>query len=147
MLQGQKQLPEQQQLNAQATQLTAQGQQFMNFLQTGTLPAGLQAAVDQAKAAAKARIISNHAASGQSTDPSQNSALAQELAQADQNALIAVAQEGEQLFAAGANEINLSSQIYTKLLQVDQQQTANMGKAIASFASALGQGSMAKQAA
>jgi hypothetical protein len=142
MSQGQKQLPEQKALTDQAQKLTEQGQQFMKFLQTGTLPAGLQASVDQAKSAAKAAIISRHAAQGQSTDPNQNSALQQELAQADQNALIAVAQEGASLFQAGANEVQLSSQIYERLMQIDQQQTQNMGKSIANFASALGTGSI-----
>jgi hypothetical protein len=147
MLSGQKQLPEQKALTGQAQTLSTQGQQFMNYLQTGTLPAGLQAAVNQAQAAAKARIIANHAANGENTDPTHNSMLAQELAQADQNALIAVAQEGEKLFTAGANEVGLSSQIYERLMQIDQQQTQNMGRAIASFASALGSGASAAKAA
>lgn len=127
-------------LQGQANQLTAQGQQFMSFLQNGSLPPALKASVDQAANAAKARIIANHAANGQSTDPSQNSALAQELAAADQNALIAVGQLGEQLFTAGQSEIGLSSQIYQKLITIDQQQSASQGKAIASFAAALGSG-------
>jgi hypothetical protein len=146
MLQGQKKLPEQNQLQGQANQLSAQGQQFMNYLQTGTLPAGLQAAVDRATQSAKAQIIANAARNGLSTDPTQNSALAQDLASADRNALIAVAQEGEQLFQAGANEVQLSSQILEKLMQIDQQQTANMGKAIANFAGALS-GPMSRMAA
>jgi hypothetical protein len=137
MLQGQKKLPEQNQLQGQANQLSAQGQQFMSYLQTGTLPAGLQAAVDRATQAAKAQIIANAARNGLSTDPTQNSALAQDLASADRNALIAVAQEGESLFKSGADEVQLSSQILDKLMQIDQQQTANMGKAIANFAGAL----------
>jgi hypothetical protein len=130
-------------LQGQANQLSAQGQQFMQYLQTGTLPPSLKAAVDQAANAAKATIIANHARNGQSTDPTQNSALAQELAAADQNALIAVGQLGEQLFTAGQSEIGLSSQIYTKLIQIDQQQSASTGKAIANFAAALGSGSRA----
>jgi hypothetical protein len=146
MMQGQKKLPEQNQLQGQANQLSAQGQQFMSYLQTGTLPAGLQAAVDRATQAAKAQIIANAARNGLSTDPTQNSALAQDLASADRNALIAVAQEGEQLFQAGANEVQLSSQILDKLMQIDQQQTANMGKAIANFAGALS-GPMTRMAA
>lgn len=134
-------------LQGQANQLTAQGQQFMSFLQNGSLPPALKASVDQAANAAKARIIANHAANGQSTDPSQNSALAQELAAADQNALVAVGQLGEQLFTAGQSEIGLSSQIYQKLIAIDQQQSASQGKAIANFASALGTGSVSRAAA
>lgn len=140
LFQGQQKLPEQNQLQGQANQLSQQGQQFMNYLQTGTLPAGLQAAVDRATQSAKAQIIANAARNGQPTDPTQNTQLAQDLASADRNALIAVAQEGEQLFQAGANEVQLSSQILERLMQIDQQQTANMGKAIANFAGALSGG-------
>jgi hypothetical protein len=140
MLQGQKQLPEQKQLAAEAAPLTAQGQQFMQYLQSGTLPAGMQAAVDRAKASARATIIANHAKNHESTDPTQNSALAQELAQVDQNTLITIAQQGQTLFQAGLSEAQLSSQILQGLLQVDQQQTAAMGKAIANFASSLAGG-------
>lgn len=124
-------------LQGQANQLTQQGQQFMSYLQNGTLPPALKASVDQAANAAKARATANAAANGQSTDPTQNTQLAQELAQADMNALIAVGQLGEQLFQSGQSEINLSTQIYEKLIQIDQQQTANMGKAIAGFAAAM----------
>jgi len=140
LYQGQKQLPEQRQLQGQANTLSQQGQQFMSYLQTGTLPAGLQAAVDRATQAAKAQIIANAARNGLSTDPTQNTALAQDLASADRNALIAVAQEGESLFKMGANEIDLSSKILDRLLQVDRDQTASMGKAIANFAGALSGG-------
>ena len=140
ILQGQKQLPNQAALNQEAQQLTPQAQQFMSYLQSGTLPAGLQAAVDKASATAKATIIANHARNGQSTDPTQNSALAQELANVDQNALISVAQQGEMLFQAGMSEAQLSANIMQGLMQIEQQQTQSMGKAIANFASALSTG-------
>jgi hypothetical protein len=137
LYEGQKTLPEQRALTSQANQLTQQGQQFMAYLQNGTLPAGLQAAVDRATASAKAQIIANAARNGMNTDPTQNTQLAQDLAAADRNAMIAVAQEGESLFQGGMSEIQLSSAIMERLMQVDQQQTASMGKAIANFASAL----------
>ncbi len=138
--QANRQLPNQAALQQQANALTPQAQQFMSYLQNGTLPAGMQAAVDKAAAAQRARIISNHAAAGQSTDPTQNSALAQELAQVDQNTLIAVAQGGEQLFSSGLSEAQLSSQIMNNLLQVEQKQTQAMGTAISNFATALSGG-------
>jgi hypothetical protein len=50
---------------------------------------GIKSAVPQAAAAAKAQIIQGYAARGQSTDPRQNTMLAQELMAANNQALIA----------------------------------------------------------
>ena len=128
------------QLKAQADALSAQGQQLLSYLQSGTLPAGLKASLDQATAAAKAKIISNFAGQGLNTDPNQNSALQAELAAVDQQALISTAQIGQQLMTSGIQEAGVSSQLYTTLAGIDQTQTANIGKAIANFASSLGGG-------
>lgn len=124
-------------LKEQAGQLNAQGQQLMNYLTSGTLPPGLKASLDQATAAAKAKVISNYAAQGLNTNPTQNSALAQQLAMIDQQAVISISQIGQQLFTSGLNETGLSSQLYSQLVNIDQTQTANIGKAIASFAAAV----------
>ena len=128
------------QLEAQAASLNANGQQLMSYLQSGSLPPGLQASLTQATSAAKAKIISNFAAQGLNTDPSQNSALASELAADDQQALISTAQIGQQLMQSGITESGLSSDLYKTLAQIDQTQTANIGKAIANFASAVSGG-------
>jgi hypothetical protein len=109
----------------------------MSYLTSGTLPAGLKAQLDQATAAAKARVISNYASQGLSTDPNQNSALAQQLAMIDQQAVISIAQIGQQLFTSGVSASGLSSQLYGQLVQIDATQTANIGKAIANFAGAI----------
>ena len=63
------------------------GELAQSYLQTGTLPAPIQSQVDQQTAAAKAQIIQGYASRGQSTDPNQNSALAQDLANVDTQAL------------------------------------------------------------
>ena len=128
------------QLEAQAASLNANGQQLMSYLQSGSLPPGLQASLTQATSAAKAKIISNFAAQGLNTDPSQNSALASELAAVDQQALISTAQIGQQLMQSGITESGLSSDLYKTLANIDQTQTANIGKAIANFASAVSGG-------
>lgn len=128
------------QLEAQAANLDANGKQLMSYLQSGSLPPGLQAGLTQATSAAKAKIISNFAAQGLNTDPSQNSALASELAAVDQQALISTAQIGQQLMQSGITESGLSSDLYKTLANIDQTQTANIGKAIANFASALSGG-------
>lgn len=139
-LQGQKAPKFSPQLQAQADALSAQGKQLMSYLQSGNLPPGLQASLTQATSAAKAKIISNFASQGLNTDPNQNSALAAELAAVDQQALISTAQIGQQLMQTGIQESGLSSDLYKTLANIDQTQTASIGKAIASFASALSGG-------
>lgn len=140
VLQGQKQSAYAQQMAQQAASLNAQGQQLYSYLQNGNLPPGLQASLKQATDAAKSKIISNFASQNMNTDPNQNTALAAELAAVDQQALISTAQIGQQLLSSGVSETGLSSQLYTTLAGIDQTQTANIGKAIASFASAVSGG-------
>ena len=141
-------------LGGQAGQLNAQGQQLASYLQSGTLPPGLQTSVDQAAKAYKARIIANHAKNGMSTDPRQNSALSAELAQADINAVMMTAQLGQQLLQSGTQFLNmgmqaqgLSSKIYEGLVRLDREQSKQTGVAIANFASALSGGGGFKMAA
>lgn len=140
VLQGQKAPAYSAQLQQQASQLNAQGQQLLSYLQSGTLPEGLKASLTQATSAAKAKVISNFAAQGLNTDPSQNSALAQELAAIDQQALISTAQIGQQLMTSGIAESGLSSDLYKTLANIDQTQTANIGKAISNFAASMSGG-------
>lgn len=137
VLQGQQAPKFSPELQAQAARLDANGQKLMEYLQSGNLPPGLKTSLDQATAAAKAKIVSNFAAQGLNTDPNQNSVLAQQLAQVDQQAIISTAQIGQQLMQTGLAESGLSSDLYKTLANIDQTQTANIGKAIASFASAI----------
>lgn len=125
------------QLEQQASQLNAQGQQLAQYLTSGNLPPGLQASLDQATKAAKQNIISNFASRGLSTDPSKNSALAQELAQVDAQAVISTAQMGQQLMQTGIQETGLSSQLYSTLANIDQSMQAQIQKSIAGFAAAM----------
>lgn len=137
VLQGQQSPKFSPEMEAAARKLDANGQQLMSYLQSGNLPPGLKASLDQATASAKAKIVSNFAAQGMNTDPTQNTALAAQLAQVDQQAIISTAQMGQQLMASGLAESGLSSDLYKTLANIDQTQTANIGKAIASFASAV----------
>lgn len=151
MLQGSKDSAERKALGGNAQALGAQGQQLMSYLQEGKLPPGLQAQVEKDSAAARARIIQNHAQNGMPTDPSQNSALAQELNNVDQQAMIKTAQIGERLLASGITEIGMSNDLYAKLIGLDRQQSQSTGLAISNFAAALGgrppQGQQQRQAA
>jgi hypothetical protein len=134
-------------LASQGTALTASGQQLQQYLTSGTLPPALQSQVNSAVAAEKARIIANHAANGENTNPTQNSALAAELSQADINGINAAGnleqqlfQSGTQLLQTGINETGLSTQIYESLVKMDQANNNQLMTAIASMAAALGGG-------
>lgn len=138
--QGQKPLQGQDQLNQIANQNATTGAQLEKYLTSGTLPPGLQASVSQATNAAKARAISNMASQGMSTDPRHNTALASELAQIDVQIPILTAQIGQQLLSSGLTASGLASNVYTTLANIDQTQTAAIGKAIANMAAALAGG-------
>ena len=140
MLSGKQTSAATQQLEQQAAQLNAQGQQLASYLTSGNLPPGLKTQLDQATSSAKAAVISNFAKQGMSTDPSQNSALAQELALIDQQAVISTATIGQNLLTAGVSETGMASGLYQTLSNIDQTQTAAIGKAIAAFASAMSPG-------
>lgn len=140
LLKGNPTDPNQKQLQAQAGQLSAQGQQLESYLKNGTLPPALQAQLKQATDAEKARIVSGYAARGQPTDPNMNSALAQELNSVDTNAIAAMAQTQIQLLNTGIQETGMSTQLYETLVKLDQGQNADTMKAIQAFAAALGGG-------
>ena len=134
-------------LQKQAAPLLAESNQLRSYLENGNLPPAIQAQVDQANKAAKATIIANAAKSGGSTDPTQNTQLAQDLAAADRNALIAAGTletnlftAGQQLLSTGLNTAQLSAQLYTTLANMDRQDTQDLTKAIALFAGSLGGG-------
>ena len=136
MLTGNRTSPEVKAMQGQAAQLNQQQAELMGYLQKGTLPPGLQSAVSSATSAMKARIISNHARNGMSTDPSQNSALAQELNNVDLQAVQLIAQQGVALMNSGLQAAGISSQLYGMLEKINQQQAQSTGIAIANFAAA-----------
>lgn len=137
ILNGQKQTANEKALADQAGKSAALGTQLSSYLTSGTLPPGLQAGVTSAVQNAKAAAISNAAKNGLSTDPTQNTALAQQLAAIDAQTPALTAQIGQQLLAGGQAASGLSSQVYTTLANIDQTQTAAVGKAIANMAAAL----------
>jgi hypothetical protein len=140
--------------NAAAAPVLQQGQLLTSYLTSGTLPAPIQAQLDQATAAAKAGIIANAGARGVSTDPTQNSALAADLAAADQQALATkgtlesqmqqagtqMIQQANSLIATGLKATQMDSQLQEYLLSLDNQLSQQTGQAISNFAAALGGG-------
>src|SRR6266851_5548974 len=151
ILQGQKNTANQKALTADAQQATANsnkmmasGEALQQYLASGTLPAGYQSQVDQAIEAAKTTAISNAAQQGQNTDPTQNTALAAELAKIDASKPAMQSQVASQLFSSGSSLVSagqgaagLSGQLYQALVQNDTAAAANTGKAIATLAAAM----------
>lgn len=130
MQQGQP-LPGEDAVNSTAAELSSQGKELQKYLQTGTLPPGLQGGIDQAAASAKATIRSQYAARGMSG----SSAEAQDLAHVDQAAQAQGAQMAMQLLQTGISETGMASQLYQQILQSALQQDQSLGTAIANFAS------------
>lgn len=126
-------------LKAQANALAADSANLRSYLTSGTLPPGLKTAVDNATAAAKARLIQNYASRnpGISVDPTKNSALAQELQAIDEQAAVSTSQIATQLMQTGMSAANISTQIYQNLMNIDIAAQQRSGQAIANFAAAL----------
>ena len=129
---------------ANSNQMVASGEALQTYLSSGTLPAAYQAQVDQAINDAKTQAISNAAAQGQSTDPTQNTALAATLAGIDARRPGMQSQVASQLFSSGSSLVSagqsaagLSGSLYQTLVQNDTTAAANTGKAIATLAAAL----------
>lgn len=140
ILRGSQQSPEMKALGGQAAQLNAQQVKLMSYLEKGTLPPGLQQAVQSATSAAKANAISNAARNGQSTDPTQNTPLAAQLASIDKQMIALIAQQGVALMNSGLVAAQISSSLYGMLEKLNQQHAQSTGQAIANFAAALSGG-------
>jgi len=132
-------------LGPEEANLFSQGNQYMSYLASGTLPPGMQEQINQWAAAAKARFIQNAATSGTSGDPSKNSALAQDLNSVDLQAKMQAAQMASQLLSAGnsmiTNGLNfagMQESIFKYLSDYDLKQSQATGNAISNFAAALG---------
>lgn len=135
-IKGNKALAGETQLKEQAAQLSQQGQGLGSYLQSGTLPPGLQQSLNQATEAAKASIRSQYAARGMSG----SSAEQQDLAQVDSRAQAQGAEQALQLLQTGISETGMASQLYQALMGESLQQDQALSGAISSFASAAGGG-------
>jgi len=129
---------------ANSTALEQQGQSLVNYLTSGTLPAGYQTQVTQAINSAITAAKSNAAAQGLSTDPTQNTALAATIESIQNQEPILqeqiasqLASTGTSLINAGATAAGLSGSLYSSLVSNDTTQASNTGKAIATLAAAL----------
>lgn len=128
-------------LKAIAGQEQAQGALMENYLQTGTLPPGLQAGLDQASQAAEASIKAQYAARGMSG----SSAEAQDLANLQGTVSGQGAQMALQLLQSGINETGMASTLYSQIMNSALERDKNLGSAISSFASAAAGGGIGTQ--
>jgi hypothetical protein len=140
-----------QQLQTAVAPMIANGELLQKYLTTGTLPPEFQAQIKQTVDAMKAQIISGYASRGQSTNPQQNSALAQELANADLQAQTLQAnlestlftagnqmtQQANQLLSTGLNATQLSAEIPIIMEGLKNQQAAEFSKSLSIFSAAL----------
>lgn len=122
-------------LTNQANQFSAQGQQLSSYINTGTLPPGAQAGIDQAVKSMQAGIRAKYAANG---IPPNSTMEQQELNNVTLQAQAQAFQIANQLLSQGISESGLASGIYENLIKVNEQQNADTGNAIANFAAALG---------
>lgn len=125
-------------LKTQAGLEAGQGNQNLQALQTGALPAGAQAGIDEAAQAAKAQISSQFARLGLTGSTSETEALAsvdQQAASQKFNDLMSVSQLGLQE-VGGAN--SLYSQIMQSEIQSDQQTQDAIARLAAALAGSTG---------
>lgn len=115
-----------------AGQEQQQGALLQNYLQTGTLPPGLQAGLTQASKAAEASIRSQYAARGMSG----SSAEAQDIANLQQTVEGQGANMALQLLQTGISETGAASALYEQIMNSALQKDKDLGSAISSFSSA-----------
>lgn len=139
---------------AAAAPLLTSGQTLMQYLTTNTLPPQFQASVKQQVDAQKAQIIQGYASRGMSTDPNQNSGLAQDLANVDVQAQTLQANlestlstagnqmvtTANQLLSSGLSATQLSAELPIQVAQLNSTLNAQMAQAISGFAAALNGG-------
>lgn len=135
-LMGNKKLPGEDQIRSEADKLATQGDALQNYLQTGTLPAGLQNALTQASKSAEAAIRSEYAAHGMSGSSAEQDALAR----VKENVSAQGSQMALQLLQTGIGESQGAAQLYQGILSSALQQDNNLGSAIGRFASSFAGG-------
>ena len=115
----------------------------------GTVPAPMQALLDNFRNAQRARIIQGYGARNQNTDPTQNSALTADLNAVDNQMLALREQIGQQIvdtantmLSQGVNATQIAARLPIIMQQLDMQLQQMEGNAIANFASAMSGRSM-----
>lgn len=124
-----------------ADQMNARGERFAGFLENGTLPPGAQTSLNQAAAAAKAKIRSDYARMGMAG----STAETQDLNAVDERMKVQGFQMAAELLRSGLDQTGIAARTYAALLGDRRQQRASTGSAIANFAAAMGGGGLARR--
>lgn len=131
-----KPLPGENNIKDIAAQEQKQGTLLENYLQTGTLPPGLQAGLDQVYKAGEAQIRSQYARMGMSG----SSAEQQDIANLQQKMQSDGAEMALKLMQTGINETGTAAELYKQIMSNALTQDQNLGSAISGFSSALAGG-------
>ena len=136
MLKGNEPVPYSAQLESQAAQLQAQGAQLQGYLTSGTLPPGMDAALQSAHNAAAAAIRSRYASMGMSGSSAEMNDLSNlAYTTVSQGATIA-----SQLLQTGVSEQQFASGMYQNLMAQSVAQDTAMSNAMAGFTNAMAGG-------
>jgi hypothetical protein len=131
-------LPQEQALQANATQAAGQSAALEAPLQTGILPPGAQQAVSAATASSKAAAKSNFASLGLSGSTME----AQQMQAIDRNAAAQTFQIADSLLSKGIDLSKLSAQDLTQLLDEQLKQDQQFTGALTQFAGGLAGGKL-----
>lgn len=123
-------------LQTEASLLAGKGNAAAGALQSGQLPQGAQASLDQATEAAKATMRSRFAGLGLSGSTQE----AEALAGVDQSAAAQKYQMLLELTQTGLGELGQANTLYGSILNAEVTQDANASQAISRFAGALAGG-------
>ena len=136
MLKGNEPVPYSAQLESQAAQLQAQGAQLQGYLTSGTLPPGMDAALQSAHNAAAAAIRSRYANMGMSG----SSAEMNDLSNLAYTTVSQGANIASQLMQTGVNEQQFAAGLYQNLMRTSMAQDTAMSNSIAGFTNAMAGG-------
>lgn len=131
---GNQTTQEQKLLEQQAAQLSQQGNQLTNTLNTGKLPEGIQQNFDTALQDAITSIKSKYASLGLSGSTQES----QEIQSANERVKGLQAQQLESLATQGLNMTNSSSDLYKNIMQTNINSNADLSSAIAAAVGSLG---------
>lgn len=133
MLLGNKPLPAEKQIQQAAGEAGTEARTLAAYQQSGTLPAGLQAVVDQQMEAAKAAVTSQFGEAGLSN----SSMMVDKLNQLKVQKSAEIAQFADSLAKQGVQWANLSAQELTQLLASQTASQNQFTQALGSFAGGL----------
>ena len=136
MLKGNQKPEFQSNVENAATQLQAQGAQLEGYLTSGTLPPGMDAALQSAHNAAAAAIRSRYANMGMSG----SSAEMNDLSNLAYTTVSQGANIASQLMQTGVNEQQFAAGLYQNLMRTSMAQDTAMSNSIAGFTNAMAGG-------